>query len=166
MDFSGEALGSLDTCHHPDEGQIFTTTMPIRQRKGSENGVHMWYTCKCMCTLFILLGMLHVYDIVDIVNNIIIVWCKSTICDQCTLTPRYINHLNYYYYCVIRTRYVIGVYWYHDTWITFIYYYCVIRALYVIGASLIIVCHKSMVCDRRITNYCVPWELDMWSVYH
>jgi len=41
VDSSGEALGSLDTCHHLDEGQILTTTMPIRQRKGSENGVHM-----------------------------------------------------------------------------------------------------------------------------
>ena len=24
-DFSGQALGSLDTCHHPDAGQILTT---------------------------------------------------------------------------------------------------------------------------------------------
>ena len=24
VDFSGEALGSLDICHHPDEGQILT----------------------------------------------------------------------------------------------------------------------------------------------
>jgi len=25
VDTTGEALGSLDTCHHPDEGQILTT---------------------------------------------------------------------------------------------------------------------------------------------
>ena len=26
LDFSGEALGSLYRCHHPDAGQILTTT--------------------------------------------------------------------------------------------------------------------------------------------
>jgi len=27
LDFSGKTLGSLDTCHHPDVGQILTTTV-------------------------------------------------------------------------------------------------------------------------------------------
>ena len=26
VNFSGKSLGSLDMCHHPDEGQILTTT--------------------------------------------------------------------------------------------------------------------------------------------
>jgi len=48
-DFSGEALGSLDTCHHSDADQILTTTdaptFPLVRVRGREVGgvkIHGW----------------------------------------------------------------------------------------------------------------------------
>ena len=41
MDFSVGALGSWDTCHHPDKGEILTTTQPYK-KYGSNNALNKY----------------------------------------------------------------------------------------------------------------------------
>ena len=72
--------------------------VPIRRRKGSANGVHIWHTCKYVYPVHVL-SMVHMYDVVDIVNNNIVIMChKDTISDRCIIN----------YVCAIRAWYVIG----------------------------------------------------------